>query len=201
MKASRPASSPALETRIGISGWTYAPWRGTFFPADLIQRQELHYASRQVRTIEINGTFYSLQTPSSYGKWATEVPDDFLFAVKAPRYITHILRLKDAAVPLANFFASGVLRLGPNLGPLLWQLPPSLRYNEETLRKFLALLPTDTAAAARLARRHNDKVREVWLEAGPTRPLRHALEVRHVSFATAEAMDLLREYNVAIVVA
>jgi uncharacterized protein YecE (DUF72 family) len=113
------------EIRIGISGWTYAPWRGTFFPKDLVQREELHYASRRVRTIEINGTFYSLQKPGSYEKWAAEVPGDFLFAVKAPRYITHIRRLKDVEVPLANFFASGVLRLGPKLGPILWQLPPS----------------------------------------------------------------------------
>lgn len=201
MKPPRSASSKSPALRIGISGWTYAPWRGTFFPADLVQREELHYASRRVGSIEINGTFYSLQTPASYAKWAAEVPDDFLFAVKAPRYITHILRLKEAAVPLANFFASGVLRLGSKLGPLLWQLPPSLGYQRETLAAFLTMLPRDTTAAARLARHHNDKVRNVWFEAGPRRPLRHALEVRHPSFASPDAIDLLRRHNVAIVVA
>jgi uncharacterized protein YecE (DUF72 family) len=167
----------------------------------LVQRDELQYASRHVATIEINGTFYSLQTPTSYAKWASEVPDDFLFAVKGPRYITHILRLKNIAVPMANFWASGVLRLGPKLGPVLWQLPPSLKYNRETLENFLVSLPPDTAAAARMARQHNDKVREVWLESGPRQPLRHALEVRHPSFATPELITQLRQHNVAIVVA
>lgn len=195
------SATKSPDIRIGISGWTYPPWRGTFFPDDLVQREELHYASRHVSSIEINGTFYSLQTPTSYAKWAGEVPVDFLFAVKGPRYVTHIRRLKEAAVPLANFFASGVLRLGPKLGPILWQLPPSLRYKRETLAEFLALLPEDTTAAARMARQHDDKVKNVWLETGPRRPLRHALEVRHASFATAEALDLLRQHNVAIVVA
>ncbi len=187
--------------RIGISGWTYAPWRGTFFPPGLVQREELAYAARRVHTIEINGTFYALQKPASYAKWAGEVPDDFIFSVKAPRYITHIRRLKDVAVPVANFLASGVLRLGPKLGPILWQLPPSLRYNRAVLEKFLALLPLDTGAAARLARRHDRKVADPWLETGLRRPLRHALEVRHSSFAAPEVMQLLRRHGVAIVVA
>jgi uncharacterized protein YecE (DUF72 family) len=201
MKATRPLPTPEQQVRIGISGWTYAPWRGTFFPADLVQREELSYAARQVRTIEINGTFYSLQTPASYAKWAGEVPDDFLFAVKGPRYITHILRLKNATVALANFWASGVLRLGAKLGPILWQLPPSLKYNAATLEPFLAALPKDTAAAARLARQHDNKVKQIWLEAGPRRPMRHALEVRHPSFETPDLVKLLRKHNVAIVVA
>ncbi|MEJ1971155.1 MAG: DUF72 domain-containing protein [Lacunisphaera sp.] len=189
------------DIRIGISGWTYAPWRGTFFPKDLVQREELNYASRQVRTIEINGTFYSLQRPSSYERWAGAAPDDFLFSVKAPRFITHIRRLKDVAIPVANFFASGVLRLGPKLGPILWQLPPSLPYRRETLAAFLQLLPRDTAAAARLARKHDEKVKQPSLEAGGRRPLRHALEVRHHSFNQPESIALLREQGVAIVVA
>src|SRR5580693_4323058 len=120
-----------MDLRIGISGWTYAPWRGTFFPKGLKQREELAYASRQVNSIEINGTFYSLQRPESYGSWTEQTPDDFVFSVKGPRFISHILRLKDCRIPLANFFASGVLRLGPKLGPLLWQLPPSFLYDRE----------------------------------------------------------------------
>lgn len=189
------------DIRIGISGWTYAPWRGTFFPKDLVQREELHYASRHVRSIEINGTFYSLQRPSSYLKWAGEVPDDFAFSVKAPRFITHIRRLKEVEIPLANFFASGVLRLGNKLGPILWQLPPSLPYKRETLEAFFCLLPRDTRSAAKLARSHDDKVKQPALESGPLRPLRHALEVRHHSFNHPEFIALLREHDVAIVVA
>jgi uncharacterized protein YecE (DUF72 family) len=194
-------SQPRSDVRIGISGWTYAPWRGTFFPGDLVQRKELEYASRRVRTIEINGTFYSLQRPSSYAKWAGEVPDDFLFSVKAPRYITHIRRLKDVEVPLANFFASGVLGLGSKLGPILWQLPPSLPYRREILAAFLRLLPRDTVAAARLARKHDENVKQPFMRSGPSRPLRHALEVRHHSFNNPEFIALLREHSVAIVVA
>ena len=189
------------DIRIGISGWAYAPWRGTFFPTGLVQREELRYASRQVRTIEINGTFYSLQKPSSYAKWAGEVPDDFLFSVKAPRFITHIRRLKGVGIPVANFFASGVLRLGPKLGPILWQLPPSLPYNHEILETFFRGLPHDTISAAKLARKHDEKVKQAWLKPGPRRPLRHALEVRHHSFNNPEFIALLHEYDIAVVVA
>lgn len=187
---------------IGISGWTYAPWRGVFYPPDLVQREELAYAARQVRSIEINGTFYSLHKPTSYAKWAAAVPDDFVFAVKGPRFVTHLRRLKDVATPLANFFASGVLRLGGKLGPFLWQLPPSLRYDRETLAAFFALLPPNTHAAAALARQHDAELRDVWFEAAsPERPLRHALEVRHESFRNPEFIALLREHGVALVVA
>jgi uncharacterized protein YecE (DUF72 family) len=187
--------------RIGISGWTYAPWRGTFFPPGLVQREELAYASRQLSSIEINGTFYSLQRASSYGSWHAQTPADFVFAVKAPRFITHIRRLKDVAVPVANFFASGVLRLAEKLGPILWQLPPSLPYDPARLEAFLALLPRDTAAALALARGHDDKVREPWLRLGQKRPLRHALEIRHESFRNPEFIALLRRHQVALVVA
>ena len=196
-----PSARARGSVRIGISGWTYAPWRGAFFPRDLVQREELSYASRQVSSIEINGTFYSLQRASSYGLWAAQTPDDFVFAVKGGRFITHILRLKNAETPLANFFASGVLRLGPKLGPILWQLPPSLRFDAATLDTFLALLPRTTRAAALLAAKHNDKVREPWLEAGPDRPLRHALEVRHASFQSPQFIQLLRRHGVALVIA
>ena len=187
--------------RIGISGWTYAPWRGTFFPRALPQSGELAYAARQVASIEINGTFYSLQRPASYARWHDEVPADFVFAVKGPRFITHLKRLDGIAAPLANFFASGVLQLGAKLGPFLWQLPPSFRYDRERLARFFKMLPRDTRAAARLARRHDDKVKQVWLEPAADQPLRHALEVRHQSFLNQEFVDLLREYNVALVVA
>jgi uncharacterized protein YecE (DUF72 family) len=187
--------------RIGISGWTYPPWRGTFFPQGLKQRQELQYASRQVSSIEINGTFYSLQCPSSYAKWFAETPADFLFAVKGPRFITHIRRLQEPVTPLANFFASGVLQLGEKLGPILWQLPPSLPFQPERLETFLRLLPRDSASAIALARQHNDKVRHPWFESGPGGSIRHALEVRHPSFHTPGFMALLRACNVALVVA
>jgi uncharacterized protein YecE (DUF72 family) len=189
------------DIRIGISGWTYAPWRGSFFPADLVQREELKFASRQVRSIEINGTFYSLQKPASYVRWAGEVPGDFIFAVKAPRFITHIRRLKKVEGPLANFFASGILRLGPKLGPILWQLPPSLPYDRKRLEAFLGLLPRDTTSAAKLARSHDENVTDTWYGPGPRRLLRHALEVRHHSFNHPEFIALLREQGVAIVVA
>lgn len=187
--------------RIGISGWTYAPWRGIFYPAELPQRGELAYASRQLPSIEINGTFYSLQRPSSYGTWFGETPDDFVFSVKAPRYITHIRRLKEIAVPMANFFASGVLRLEQKLGPILWQLPPSLKYDRARLETFFSLLPRDTKAASALARRHDTKVSQTWLKGEHHQPLRHALEVRHPSFNTPEFVALLRQHQIALVVA
>lgn len=189
------------DVRIGISGWNYPPWRGTFFPANLRQSEELDYASRQVRSIEINGTFYSLQRPSSYASWYDHTPDDFVFSVKGGRYITHIRRLKETETPLANFFASGVLRLGAKLGPILWQLPPSLPFDPARLEAFFNLLPRDTAAAARLARKHDTKLKHAWLKPGPKRPLRHALEVRHSSFATPEFIALLRKHNVALTIA
>jgi uncharacterized protein YecE (DUF72 family) len=187
--------------RTGISGWTYAPWRGTFFPSDLLQRQELAYASSHLASIEINGTFYSLQRPASYRRWHDETPADFVFSVKAPRFITHIRRLRDVATPVANFFASGVLRLGRKLGPILWQLPPSLPYDAAKLEAFFALLPREPAEVLALARRHDDKVKEPWLEAKDLPPLRHALEVRHASFAEPEFIEQLRRHRVALVVA
>lgn len=189
------------ELRIGISGWTYPPWRGTFFPADLVQRDELAYAARQVNSIEINGTFYSLQRPSSYAAWYKQTPPGFLFAVKCPRFITHLKRLKNIETPLANFFASGVLRLADKLGPLLWQLPPSFRYDAARLEAFFTQLPRDTTAAGKLARRHDEKIKQPWLEPGPHRPLRHALEVRHPTFNDPDFIALLRRHNIGLVVA
>lgn len=187
---------------IGVSGWTYPPWRGKFYPEDLPQKRELEYAASTFNAIEINGTFYSLQSADSFGRWAEAAPDGFLFAVKGPRYITHMLRLKEVEAPLANFFASGVLRLGAKLGPILWQLPPSFRYRRERLENFFALLPRDTEAAATLARRHNEKLRtRAWLRTDAKRPLRHALEIRHETFRDADFIALLREHDIALVCA
>ncbi len=191
-----------MALRIGISGWTFAPWRGVFFPKGLPQKQELEYASRQLNSIEINGTFYALQRPASYKAWAAATPDDFQFSVKANRYITHIRRLRDVEEPLSHFFASGPLCLRHKLGPILWQFPPSFRFDPKLLLAFFEMLPKDTAAAARLARLYENKFGE---EGGPEnqddRPLRYAMEVRHSSFETKEFIELLREYGIALVVA
>lgn len=190
------------DVRIGISGWTYPPWRKKFYPEELPQNRELEYASRAVRTIEINGTFYSLQRASSVRRWYGTVPDDFVFSIKGSRYITHNRRLKDAAVPLANFFASGLLELGEKLGPFLWQLPPSFAYDRERLEAFFKLLPRSSGEAAKLAKRHDGRLPErAVLKARTEAPLRHALEVRHASFETPEFVDLLRKHGIAIVVA
>lgn len=188
--------------RIGISGWRYTPWRGVFYPDGLPQREELHYASRQVASIELNGSFYSLQRPSSYARWYGETPRGFRFAVKAPRFITHIKRLRDADTALANFFASGVFALREKLGPILWQCPPSLRFDAALFDAFLAQLPRDTGQATALARRHDAHLKaRALLTPDRPRPLRHALEIRHPSFACAEFVALLRRHGVALVVA
>jgi uncharacterized protein YecE (DUF72 family) len=192
----------SAKIRIGISGWTYAPWRGKFYPKGLPHKRELEYAASQFRTIEINGTFYGMQRPDAFASWADAAPDDFVFSVKAPRYITHIRRLKDSATPLANFIASGLLRLGPKLGPVLWQFPSNFRFDAERIEAFLKLLPHDTEAAAATGRRHDDKLKaSAWLDAGKPRPLRHAMEIRHESFRDRAFIDLLRDYKVALVCA
>jgi uncharacterized protein YecE (DUF72 family) len=191
------------DIRIGISGWRYKPWRGVFYPKGLTQKRELAFAAEHFRSIEINGTFYSLQIPSSFERWAAETPDDFVFAVKGPRYITHMLKLKNVDAALANFFASGIFRLGKKLGPILWQLPPNFGFDPARLESFLKLLPRDTEQAARIARRH-----EKWLTEKRTdtelrahKKLRHALEIRHPSFLVKAFVDLLRAHNVALVCA
>lgn len=189
------------KTRIGISGWRYAPWRGVFYPGDLPQREELAYASRQFNTIEINGSFYSLQSPTSYQRWYEETPRGFVFAVKAPRYVTHILRLKHAEQGMANFFASGVLALREKLGPILWQLPPSLRYDAETIEAFLEQLPHDSESLAAMGKRHDRKIKKPMLKADRKRTIRHAMEVRHPSFVDEAFIAQLRRHNVALVVA
>ena len=134
--------------RVGISGWTYAGWRGSFYPKALPHAQQLAYASRQVDTIEINGTHYCLQRPDDFARWRDDSPEGFVFAVKGSRFITHLKQLHDIETPLANFFASGVLRLEEKLGPFLWQFSPRFRFDRERLDNFLSLLPRDTEAAA-----------------------------------------------------
>jgi uncharacterized protein YecE (DUF72 family) len=190
------------QTRIGISGWTYPPWRGVFYPPGLPHRRELEFASRQVSSIEINGSFYALQRPESFHAWVAETPERFVFSVKGGRFITHMKKLRDVETPLANFFASGVLALGPKLGPLLWQLPPNLAYDPDRVGDFLSLLPRTTGAAAELAARHDSRVKDrAWLTTDADRPLRHALEVRHASYETPSFVQLLREQDVAVVTA
>ena len=188
--------------RIGISGWRYAPWRGVFYPKGLAQRRELEFASRMLPTIEINGSFYSLQRPASWAEWRDATPPGFVFAVKGPKYITHMRRLKDVATPLANFFASGVFELRDKLGPILWQFPPQFPFLAERFEAFLAQLPHDTQAAADLARHHDHRVEgRTSLAIDRPRPLRHAVEIRHPSFADPTFVALLRRHRVALVVA
>jgi uncharacterized protein YecE (DUF72 family) len=187
---------------IGISGWRYEPWRGEFYPPGLPEREELAYAAALFPTIELNGSFYSLQRPEYYARWYEQVPRRFVFAIKGSRYITHMLRLRGVETALANFFASGLLALKHKLGPLLWQLPPTLKFDRELLLQFLRLLPRTTVDAAKLGRGHDKRVADrSYLDVDKDRPLRHALEVRHASFATPEVIELLREQDVALVVA
>lgn len=188
--------------RIGISGWRYARWRGVFYPRGLAQRLELRFAARMLPTIELNGSHYALQQPASYEAWHNETPEDFQFAVKGPRYITHMLRLREVHTPLANFFASGLFALGRKLGPLLWQFPPSLAYDAERCEAFFAQLPQDTEAAAALARAHDARMQgRALLRPRAAQRLRHAVEVRHASFADPAFVAQLRRHGIALVVA
>jgi uncharacterized protein YecE (DUF72 family) len=190
------------DLRVGISGWRYAGWRGVFYPEGLAHRRELEYASRQVDSLEINGSFYSLQRPEQYREWHRATPEGFVFAVKGGRFITHMKKLRDVETPLANFFASGVLCLNEKLGPFLWQLPPVFRFDEALLTGFFELLPRDTIEAAALARRHDHRLDgRSWVRAGRRRPIRHAIEIRHESFRSPRFIRLLRRHAVALVVA
>jgi len=190
------------EVRIGISGWRYEPWRGVFYPRDLPQRRELEFAARAFNSIELNGSFYSLQHPRSYATWYNETPGDFIFSVKGPRYITHIRKLNQVEIPLANFFASGLFNLKEKLGPLLWQFPALLRYDEQRFERFFSLLPRDTGEALSLARRRDARMNgRARLAIDANRPLRHAIEIRHDSFACESFIALLRRYGIALVVA
>lgn len=188
--------------RIGISGWRYEPWRGTFYPQDLKQADELSFASSVFRSIEINGTFYSLQRPEYFTAWAGETPAGFVFSVKGPRYITHFRRLKEVEKPLANFLASGVLELKERLGPFLWQFPPNFKFDAARLETFFRLLPHDTDTAAAMARGHDTKVAgRASIPNQKRRPLRHAIEIRNESFRAPEFVELLRAHDVALICA
>lgn len=162
--------------RVGIGGWVFPPWRGTFYPSKHPQSRELHHASRQVTAIEINGTFYGSQKPASFRKWYDETPDDFVFTVKGPRFVTHRRELANAGESLERFFATGVLELRDKLGPVLWQFAPFTQFKSDDFAAFLGLLPREIEG----------------------RPIRHVVEVRHLSFRCPEFTDLLGEHGVAV---
>jgi uncharacterized protein YecE (DUF72 family) len=190
------------ELRIGVSGWKYESWRGDFYPKGLVQSRELEFISRKMNSVEINGSFYSLQRPASYARWASETPEDFLFSVKGSKYISHMKKLADVRTPLANFFASGVLVLGKKLGPILWQLPPWLQYDRDRMSHFLGLLPRTSAAASKLALEHTLKKKD-WIatDAVAKTRIRYAFEPRHQSFFTADCVELFRKHKAALVFA
>lgn len=189
------------QIRVGISGWSYPQWRGDFYPKGLAQRRELWYAAERMSSVEINGSFYSLQRPSSYRTWSQQTPADFEFAVKGSRYITHMKKLAGVDTALANFWASGVLALGAKLGPVLWQLPATLPFDADRMAAFFDRLPRSTSEAAGLARSHDDRVPEAraLLEALDEGPVRHVLEARHRSFMSTEASDVLRANDIGTV--
>jgi uncharacterized protein YecE (DUF72 family) len=163
--------------RIGIGGWTYSPWRGTFYPPDLPQKRELEYASRQLGAIEINATFYGRQSPKSWEKWSETAPEDFQFAIKGSRFCVMRSRLAEGAEGIGNFFAQGFAALGPKLGPILWQFAPRRQLDVDDITAFIDLLPADL-----------DGIR-----------LRHAIEPRHESFRDERFFDLCRERGIAVV--
>jgi uncharacterized protein YecE (DUF72 family) len=192
----------AGEIRVGISGWRYKRWRGTFYPEKLPQRQELQYAAARFPSIELNGSFYSLQRPKSFERWRDQTPPNFVFAVKGSRYLTHMHKLNGVEVALANFFAQGLLALGKKLGPILWQFPPQWQFDPERLEAFFNILPRTHSEAARLGKQHHRRLNgRTWLRVEQDRALRHAIEVRHPSFVCEEFIALLRRYNIASVVA
>jgi uncharacterized protein YecE (DUF72 family) len=172
-----PTGPDGPRIRVGIGGWTYAPWRDNFYPAKLVQRRELEYASRQLRAIEINGTFYGAQKPATYAKWAAETPTGFIFSLKAPRYITASKRLADTGKSVSGFVHGGLAEMGDRLGPILWQLPPSRPFDADDLGAFLDALPSELDG----------------------QPLRHVLEVRHPSFLDERYVELARAHRVPTV--
>ncbi len=184
--------------RIGLSGWNYAGWRGGFYPEALPQSAELSYVGDHFPTVEVNGTFYGLMQPSTFRRWHRAVPDDFVFAVKGSRFITHNKKLTNVDSALANFFASGLLELDDKLGPILWQLSEKLHFDAGRVDSFLQLLPHDTAAAATLAKRHDERVGDAAYGPGANRRVRHVLEVRHLSFLCDEMVTIARHHGVAL---
>jgi uncharacterized protein YecE (DUF72 family) len=187
---------------IGISGWNYPGWRGVFYPAGLPHKQELAFASRSVDSIEINGSFYSLLRPEIVKRWHDQTPTDFVFSLKGSRFITHMKRLGDVDTPLANFFASGVLAFEDKLGPILWQLPPSFRFDPDRLSAFFDRLPRTMTEAAKLARKHDHRVEgRSHTATSSKRRIRYALEVRHSSFQDQAFFALLRRHEIALCIA
>ncbi|NIR44262.1 MAG: DUF72 domain-containing protein [Gemmatimonadetes bacterium] len=185
---------------VGVSGWSYDGWRGEFYPEELSRSRELEYIGRRFNSVEINGSFYSLLKPDTYRRWYDQVPRDFLFAVKGSRFITHNKKLRDVETPLANFFASGVLALEEKLGPVVWQLSENLRFDPQRVAHFLELLPHDTEAAARLARKHDDRLKgRSWTKTDRNRRMRHAIEIRNESFFDAEFVRIARRNGAAVV--
>lgn len=190
------------DVRVGTSGWVYPPWRGVFYPAGLAQRQELTYLAGLLTSTEINSSFYALQRPATYQRWFADTPDDFVFTIKGPRFVTHLKQLRDPELTLPNFFASGVLALGGKLGPVLWQLPPRLAFDPSRLTSFFDALPRTTSAAALLAEQHDERLDDrAWTSTDADRPIRHALEVRHPSYVDPAFVELLRGHDIALVVA
>ncbi len=190
------------QIRIGVSGWRYKGWRGVFYPPKLVQRRELEFLAGHFETVEINGTFYSLQRPESFARWAAETPADFVFAVKGSRFITHMKKLRGVETALSNLLASGILALGEKMGPMLWQLAPQMVFDAERLKEFLRMLPRSTKDAARLATQCDERMLgRAVLTADVDLPLQHAVEIRHESFCTPEFLALLREQDVGLVVA
>ena len=187
---------------MGISGWTYPGWRGVFYPEGLAHRRELEYAGRKLDSIEINGSFYSLQRPTSYARWYDETPPGFVFAVKGSRFITHMLKLRNLETALPNFFASGVLRLREKLGPILWQFPERFPADLERFARFLEALPRTSVEAAAIAERHDHRLDgRAWTEAEVSSPLRHAFEIRTPGFVDPDFVALLRAHGAALVFA
>lgn len=184
-----------MSTHVGISGWTYRGWRGSFYPSHLAHRLELNYASRKFNSIEVNGTFYRLQRPETFLKWYDSTPESFIFSVKGHRYITHLKRLNSVKEALKNFFASGPLNLQEKLGVFLWQFPPSLRFEPERINNFLELLPKSRKEALKLAGEKNLPAQQL------SDRLRHAFEVRHDSFYNPHFIEMLRKHGVALVFA
>jgi uncharacterized protein YecE (DUF72 family) len=190
------------KVRIGISGWRYKGWRGRFYPPKLPQRSELSHAASLFNSIEINGTHYSLQRPQYFEQWNRETPDDFVFSVKGSRFITHMKKLRDVDTALSNFFAQGLLALGPKLGPILWQVSPAFTFDANRMAAFFDQLPRTTEQAAALAVEHHPRLKErAFTQALVRKPLRHCIEIRHNSCACPELIALLRKHNIGLVVA
>lgn len=165
--------------RIGVGGWTFAPWRGPFYPPELRQADELRYASRRLGALEINATYHSLQSPDSFRRWASQTPDDFVFTVKGSRFCTNRRVLAEAGESVERFLGQGLAELGGRLGPVLWQFMPTKRFDREDFGRFLDLLPTSLAS----------------------RELRHCVEVRHATFADEAFVRLCRDHGIAICLA